>query len=226
MGFIVAVDGTAGSGKGSVTKVVAERLNLVTIDTGAMYRCVTFAMLEQNVGLDEIDKITEILENIKIEFEENPEHESGKKVLLNGNDVTSKIRSKEVNEKVSPVSTIKIVREHLAEMQREMAKSIDVIMEGRDIGTNVFPNADVKIYLDASPEERAERRFRQNKVNGIDIPFEEILKNVKERDYIDSHREIAPLTKAPDAVYIDSTGMTIEEEAEAVIKIINEKRKA
>jgi cytidylate kinase len=225
MGFIVAVDGTAGSGKGSVTKVVAERLNFVTIDTGAMYRCVTLAMLEQNVGLEEIEKITQILENIKIEFEENPEHESGKKVLLNGKDVTSKIRSKEVNENVSPVSTIKIVREHLAEMQREMAKSIDVIMEGRDIGTNVFPNADVKIYLDASAEERAERRFRQNKQNGIDIPFEEILKNVKERDYIDSHREIAPLTKAPDAVYIDSTGMSIEEEAEAVIKVINEKRK-
>ena len=225
MGFIVAVDGTAGSGKGSVTKVVAERLNFVTIDTGAMYRCVTLSMLEQNVGLEEIHKIAEILEKIKIEFEENPEHESGKKVLLNGNDVTSKIRSKEVNENVSPVSTIKIVRDHLAQMQREMAKSIDVIMEGRDIGTNVFPNADVKIYLDATPEERARRRFKQNQENGIDIPYEEILKNVKERDYIDSHREIAPLTKAPDAVYIDSTGMTIEEEAEAVIKIINEKRK-
>ena len=226
MGFIVAVDGTAGSGKGSVTKLVAEKLNLVTIDTGAMYRCVTLAMLEQKVGLEDIDKISNILENVKIEFEENPEHESGKKVILNGNDVTDKIRSKEVNENVSPVSTIKIVREHLAEMQREMAKSIDVIMEGRDIGTNVFPNADVKIYLDATPEERAERRFRQNKQNGIDIPFEEILKNVKERDYIDSHREIAPLTQAPDAVYIDSTGMSIEEEAEAVIKVIEEKRKA
>ena len=222
MGFIVAVDGTAGSGKGSVTKVVAERLNLVTIDTGAMYRSVTLAMLEQNVGLEETDKIAEILKDIKIEFVED---ENDKKVFLNGKDVTLQIRSKEVNEFVSPVSTIKIVREHLAHMQREMAKSIDVIMEGRDIGTNVFPNADVKIYLDASPEERAERRFRQNKENGIHIPFEEILKNVKERDYIDSHREIAPLTKAPDAIYIDSTGMTIEEEADAVIKVINEKRK-
>ena len=215
MGFIVAVDGTAGSGKGSVTKVVAERLGLVTIDTGAMYRSVTLAMLEQNVGLEDTEKIAEILKDIKIEFVEDSENESGKKVLLNGKDVTLLIRSKEVTEFVSPVSTIKIVREHLAEMQREMAKSIDVIMEGRDIGTNVFPNADVKIYLDATPEERAERRFRQNKENGIDIPFEEILKNVKERDYIDSHREIAPLTKAPDAVYIDSTGMTIEEEADA-----------
>ena len=106
-----------------------------------------------------------------------------------------------------------------------MAKTIDVIMEGRDIGTNVFPNADVKIYLDATPEERAQRRFKQNKENGIDIPFDEILKNVKERDYIDSHREIAPLKQAPEAIYIDSTGMTIDEEADEVIKIIEEKRK-
>ena len=222
MGFIVAVDGTAGSGKGSVTKIVAERLNLVTIDTGAMYRCVTLAMLEQNIGIEETDRIAEILKDIKIEFVDEV---AEKKVFLNGRDVTLQIRSKEVTEFVSPVATIKIVRERMADMQREMAKSIDVIMEGRDIGTNVFPNADVKIYLDASAEERAERRFRQNKANGIDIPFEEILKNVKERDYIDSHREIAPLTKAPDAVYIDSTGMTVDEEVEAVIKVINEKRK-
>ena len=106
----------------------------------------------------------------------------------------------------------------------KMAETIDVIMEGRDIGTNVFPNADVKIYLDASPEERAERRYRQNKENGIDTPYEEILQNVIDRDYRDSHREIAPLTKAPDAIYVDSTGMTVEEEAEEVIKIIKEKK--
>ena len=222
MGFIVAVDGPAGSGKGSITQIVAERLNLVTIDTGAMYRSVTLAMLEQNVGIDDLDKIVEILKNIKIEFKEE---ENTKKVFLNGKDVTLKIRSKEVNEFVSPVSTIKIVREHLANLQREMAKTIDVIMEGRDIGTNVFPNADVKIYLDATPEERARRRFKQNEENGIKIPFDEILKNVKERDYIDSHREIAPLKKADEAIYIDSTGMTNEEEANEVIKIIEEKRR-
>ena len=222
MGFIVAVDGPAGSGKGSITQIVAERLNLVTIDTGAMYRSVTLAMLEQNVGIDDLDKIVEILKNIKIEFKEE---ENTKKVFLNGKDVTLKIRSKEVNEFVSPVSTIKIVREHLANLQREMAKTIDVIMEGRDIGTNVFPNADVKIYLDATPEERARRRYKQNEENGIKIPFDEILKNVKERDYIDSHREIAPLKKADEAIYIDSTGMTIEEEANEVIKIIEEKRR-
>ena len=214
MGFIVAVDGTAGSGKGSVTKVVAERLNLVTIDTGAMYRCVTLAMLEQNVGTEELDKIADILKVIKIEFvDEGTE----KKVFLNGKDVTLQIRSKEVTEFVSPVATIKIVREHMAQLQREMAKSIDVIMEGRDIGTNVFPNADVKIYLDATPEERALRRFKQNKENGIDTPYEEILQNVIDRDYRDSHRDISPLTKAEDAIYVDSTNMTIDEVVDDII---------
>lgn len=221
MGFIVAVDGTAGSGKGSITKIVAERLNLTAIDTGAMYRCVALAMLEQNVKLEELDKIAELLKNIKIEFSED---ETGKKVFLNGKDVSLKIRTVEVTEYASPVATIGIVREHLVKLQREMAESIDVIMEGRDIGTNVFPNADVKIYLDATPEERAQRRFKQNKENGIDTPYEEILKNVIDRDYRDSHREIAPLTKAPDAIYVDSTGMTVEEEAEEVIRIIKEKR--
>ena len=221
MGFIVAVDGTAGSGKGSITKIVAERLNLTAIDTGAMYRCVALAMLEQNIKLEEIDKITELLKSIKIEFKED---ENGKKVFLNDRDVSLKIRTVEVTEYASPVATIGIVREHLVKVQRKMAETIDVIMEGRDIGTNVFPNADVKIYLDASPEERAERRYRQNKENGIDTPYEEILQNVIDRDYRDSHREIAPLTKAPDAIYVDSTGMTVEEEAEEVIKIIKEKK--
>lgn len=221
MGFIVAVDGTAGSGKGSITKIVAERLNLTAIDTGAMYRCVALAMLEQNIKLEELDKIAELLKNIKIEFVED---ETGKKVFLNGKDVSLKIRTVEVTEYASPVATIGIVREHLVKLQREMAKSIDVIMEGRDIGTNVFPNADVKIYLDATPEERAKRRFKQNKENGIDTPYEEILKNVIDRDYRDSHREIAPLTKAPDAIYVDSTGMTVEEEAEEIIRIIKAKR--
>ena len=222
MGFIVAVDGTAGSGKGSITKIVAEKLNLVAIDTGAMYRCVALAMLEKNIKIEETEKIEELLQNIKIEFFDK---DGEKKVFLNGEDVTKKIRTVEVTEYASPVATVKIVREHLVKLQREMAKSIDVIMEGRDIGTNVFPNADVKIYLDATPEERAQRRFRQNKENGINTPYEEILKNVIDRDYRDSHRELSPLIKAPDATYIDSTGMTVEEEANEVIKIIKDKIK-
>ena len=220
MGFIVAVDGPAGSGKGTVTKKVAEKMNLRDIDTGAMYRCVALAMLEQNIKIEETEKITELLKNIKIEFVEN---ENERKVFLNKKDVTTTIRTKEVTEYCSPISAIGIVRHKLVELQRKMAESIDVIMEGRDIGTTVFPNANIKIYLDATPEERAQRRFIQNKEKGIDMSYEEVLNNVKDRDYRDSHREISPLTKAEDAIYVDSTNMTIDEVVDEIIRIIKEK---
>ena len=222
MGFIVAVDGPAGSGKGTIKKKIAEEMNLTSIDTGAMYRSVTLAMLEANIKVDQIEKITKLLEQINIEFKRFGNEQ---KIFLNGKDVSLEIRTKKVNENVSQVSAIGIVRTKMAELQREMAKSIDVIMEGRDIGTNVFPNADVKIYLDATPEERAKRRYLQNKENGIEIPFEEILENVKQRDFIDSTREIAPLKKAEDAVYIDSSNMSIEEVVNEIKNIISQKRK-
>ena len=221
MGFVVALDGPAGSGKGTITREVAKKMNLINIDTGAMYRCVTLLMIRQNIKLEDKEKIKEILDKIDIKFGiENGEQ----KVYLNGEDVSLLIRTKEVNEFVSPVSTLKIVRERLADMQREMSKAIDVIMEGRDIGTNVFPNANVKIYLDATPEERAKRRFKQNEEIGIQIPYEEILESVKNRDYIDSHREISPLKQAEDAIYIDSTNMTIDEVVEEIVNIIKKKR--
>ena len=222
MAFIVAIDGPAGSGKGTITKLVGEKLGLVNIDTGATYRCVTLAALQKGYTLEQEEKIVELLNEIQIELKK----ENGKeKFYLNHIDVTDEIRTPKVNAMVSQVSHIPQVRDNMANFQRKMAEGKDVIMEGRDIGTNVFPNADVKIYLDATPEERARRRFKQNEENGIKIPFDEILKNVKERDYIDSHREIAPLKKADEAIYIDSTGMTIEEEANEVIKIIEEKRR-
>lgn len=221
MGFVVAVDGPAGSGKGTITREVAKKMNLINIDTGAMYRCVTLLMIRQNIKLEDKEKIKEILDKIDIKFGiENGEQ----KVYLNSEDVSLLIRTKEVNEFVSPVSTLKIVRERLADMQREMSKAIDVIMEGRDIGTNVFPNANVKIYLDATPEERAKRRFKQNEEIGIQIPYEEILESVKNRDYIDSHREISPLKQAEDAIYIDSTNMSIDEVVEEIVNIIKKKR--
>ncbi len=221
MGFVVALDGPAGSGKGTITREVAKKMNLINIDTGAMYRCVTLLMIRQNIKLEDKEKIKEILDKIDIKFGiENGEQ----KVYLNGEDVSLLIRTKEVNEFVSPVSTLKIVRERLADMQREMSKAIDVIMEGRDIGTNVFPNANVKIYLDATPEERAKRRFKQNEEIGIQIPYEEILESVKNRDYIDSHREISPLKQAEDAIYIDSTNMSIDEVVEEIVNIIKKKR--
>lgn len=219
--MIVAIDGPAGSGKGTITKLVGKKLNLIYIDTGAMYRCVTLECLNKNVKIEETEKLEQILESIDIEFlSENDEQ----KVLLNGKDVTLKIRSKEVNEYVSPVSTVKIVRTKMTDLQRKMAASKDVIMEGRDIGTTVFPNADVKVYLDATPEERASRRYKQNIENGITTGYEEILANVKERDYIDSHREISPLRQAEDAIYVDSTHMTIEEVVSEIERIILSKK--
>ena len=218
MGFVVAVDGPAGSGKGTITKRIAKEMNLTSIDTGAMYRSVTLAMLNENIALDDLEKISKLLDEIKIELKKI---DGVQKVYLNGKDVSLEIRTKPVNENVSPVSTIKIVRERLAKLQREMAETIDVIMEGRDIGTNVFPNADVKIYLDATAEERAKRRMKQNIEKGINGDYEEILKNIIFRDNNDKTSPIAPLKQAEDAIYIDSTNMTIEEVKNKVIEIIN-----
>ena len=214
MSFVVAIDGPAGAGKGTITKLVGEKLNLVIVDTGATFRCVALNVLKENVGMDEEEKIKNILEKINIEM-----YPDGK-IFLNGEDVTKRIRENDVNDFVSPVSTIKIVRDKLLEIQRKIAEGKNVIMEGRDIGTTVFPNADVKIYLDATPEERAKRRLLQNKEKGIETSYEEVLANIKDRDYRDSTRKVAPLKKAEDAVYIDSSNMTIEEVVDRVITLI------
>lgn len=222
MEFIVAVDGPAGSGKGTITKIVGEKENLIYIDTGALYRCVTLNMIRNNVGLEEIEKIKEILKNIKIEFKREIDQ---KLVYLNGEDVSKEIRENAVNKLVSQVSHIVEVRNSITNLSRKIAEGKQVIMEGRDIGTNVFPNADVKIYLDASPEERAKRRQKQNEEKGINIPFEEIVENIKFRDNNDKTSPVAPLKQAEDAIYIDSSDMTIEEVAKKVIEIINKKRK-
>lgn len=220
MGFIVAVDGPAGSGKGTITKIVADKMNLISIDTGAMYRCVALEMINRNVTLENLEGIKNILNEIKIELKKENDIP---KVYLNGKDVSRDIRTENVTKIVSPVSKIKEVREKLTEWQRKMGEEQDIIMEGRDIGTNVFPNANVKIYLDAKPEERAKRRFKQNEEAGITgMTYEEILENVKQRDYNDSHREIAPLKKADDAILVDSTNMPIEEVVQTIVDIIKE----
>ena len=224
MGFIVGIDGTAGSGKGTVTKRVANKLHLVNIDTGSTYRCVALAALRANAIKNEIideKKVIELLDNISIQIENTPE---GDKVFLNGEDVTKKIREKDVSQVVSPVSAIKEVRYKMVDLQRKMAEGKDVIMEGRDICTYVFPNADVKIYLDASIEERARRRLIEMQEKGIEMTYEEVLENIIKRDNTDKTKKIGALKKAPDSIVIDTSNMTIDEVEEKIIEIINERR--
>ena len=208
---IVAIDGPAGSGKGTVADLVSKECNLVNIDTGATYRSVALKALQNNV-IDDENAIIEISKNIDIKF--TPD----KKVFLDGVDVIDEIRSKEVTKIVSQVSSIVEVRKNLVELQKKMAGDNDCIMEGRDITTVVFPNAKYKFYLDATPEERARRRFEQNKEKNIDMTYEEILENIKMRDYNDSHKEVGSLTRTDDQIYIDSTNLTIPE----VVKIITD----
>lgn len=222
MAFIIAIDGPAGSGKGTLAKGIADRLKITNIDTGAMYRCVTLEMINKNIKMDETDKINDMLDKIDIQLKER---DGEQLVLLNGEEVTKKIRTKEVNDIVSPVSHIPIVRKKTVEKQRKMGQDIDVVMEGRDIGTNVFPNANLKIYLDASPEKRADRRFKQNEEKGINIPYDEILDNIIKRDENDKNSDVAPLKQAEDAIYIDSTNMSVKEVEDEVIRLIQEKKK-
>ena len=219
--MIVAIDGPAGSGKGTVTKEIAKRMGLINLDTGATYRCVALASLKHGIKLEEEDKIVSLIDDLDIEFKYDKDDFI--RVYLNGEEVTSEIRSFEVNQIVSTISSIVRVRLKMVDLQRKMAEGKDVIMEGRDIGTYVFPNADVKIYLDADVEERAKRRFNENQEKGIDVSFEDVLENIKKRDENDKHKEIGSLKIAEDAVIVDSTKLSIEEMADAVEKIILEK---
>lgn len=220
MGFAVAVDGPAGSGKGTITKKVAEILNLVYVDTGAMYRCVAVACMEQNIEYTDLEKIKKVLENIDIQIKK----ENGEQlVFLNGKDVTRQIRMPEVDSQVAKFAAIKEVREKMTPLQRKMGETGNIIMEGRDITTVVLPNADVKLFLDCSVEERARRRYKQNLEKGIESTYEEILQSIIERNKLETEREIAPLVRADDAIYVDSTNMSVEEETEVVLNIIKEK---
>lgn len=222
MSFIVAIDGPAGTGKGTVTKILSKKFNLINIDTGATYRCVTLDMINKGIKLEELDKIKELLKNINIDLK----NENGKQlVFLNGKDVTKEIRSKEVSELVSQVSSIKEVRLSMVDLQRKMAEGKNVIMEGRDIGTYVFPSAEVKIYLDADLEERAKRRFNQNKENGINMSYVDILENIKKRDENDKKKEIGALRVAHNAEVIDSTSMSINQVVREISEIILKKKK-
>lgn len=216
--MIIGIDGPAGSGKGTITKLVAEKLDLVYIDTGAMYRCVALEAIKKKLTPKDTDKIIALSKKIEIKFDE-----SGK-VYLDGKDVSKEIRSKQVTNIVSEISSIVEVREEMVNQQRKMAKGLNVIMEGRDITTVVFPDADYKFYLDASPEERARRRYLQNKETGIEMSYEEIKENITKRDYNDMHKEVGSLMRTDEQYYIDSTDMTIDEVVAVIIKKIGEKK--
>lgn len=221
MSFIVAIDGPAGTGKGTITKILSKEMGLVNIDTGATYRCVALYAIRNNIKLEEKDKIIESLGNIHIDMK----NENGEQtIFLNGENVTKEIRTKEVTKIVSQVSSIKEVRFAMVDIQRKLAEGKDVIMEGRDITTYVFPNANVKIYLDADENERAKRRYKEMQENGIEMTYEEVLKNIQIRDKNDKEKEIGALKIAEDAIYVDTTNLSIEEVKERIKEIIGEKR--
>lgn len=224
MGFIVGIDGPAGSGKGTITKRIANRIGLINIDTGITYRCVALYALKSGAiseGIIDKEKIIALLESIEIDIKNTPD---GDIVFLNKENVTKEIREKEVTEVVSPVSSIKEVRLEMVKLQRKLAEGKDIIMEGRDICTYVFPNADVKIYLDASEEERAKRRYKEMQEKGIDMSFEEVIDNIRRRDDNDKKKEIGALKLAPDSIIVDTTNLTIEEVTEKIIEIIKNKQ--
>ena len=219
--MIVAIDGPAGTGKGTVAKLISERLDFVYIDTGAMYRCITLKMIRENISLDEEEKIKDLLERTKITFKNLDDKQH---VYLDGEDVSDLIRKPNVNELVSPVSAIKIIRIKMVELQRKLGEEGNVIMEGRDITTVVFPNAEVKIYLDAKLEIRAERRYKELIARGNDITYEDTLESIRKRDKNDMEKEMGALKIAEDAVVIDTSNMTIEEVYDKIKEIIELKK--
>ncbi len=220
--MIVAMDGPAGTGKGTICKLVAERLDFTYIDTGAMYRCITLKMLDNDIKLEDTDKIIDMFENTIISFknEKNDEGRLIQRVFLDGVDVSEEIRTPRINEKCSPYSVLPLIREKLVDLQRKLAVGNNVIMEGRDITTVVFPNAELKIYLDATPEERANRRYKELISKGIETTYEETLESLNKRDYNDMHKEVGALKIAEDAVVVDTTNLGIEEVYEVVKNLI------
>ncbi len=225
--LIIAIDGHSSCGKSTLAKDISKHFNYRYIDTGAMYRAVTFYVIEnklydgKKINEEALKKDLDA-GKIAIDFRYNPKLKKSE-TYLNGKHIEQEIRGIEVSNLVSPVAVIPFVRKKLVDLQRAMGKEGGIVMDGRDIGTNVFPNADLKIFLTADAEVRAKRRYEELKAKGDKVSIEEILKNVKERDYIDSHRETNPLRQAEDAVLINNSNISISEQAEIVTKMIEEK---
>lgn len=221
MCIAVAIDGPAGAGKSSVAKAVGKQLGLLYVDTGALYRTVGLAALRKGVDPSSKAEVEALLKEISVEMDFS--ETSGQVVLLNGEDVTGLIRTPEVSMTASDISALPIVREYLLGLQRNIAKTKNVIMDGRDIGTVVLPNAQVKIFLTASPESRAERRYKELVEKGEKTTVKDVLRDVIKRDYNDTNRKAAPLRPAEDSVLVDTTNLDFDGSVEAVAKIIRER---
>lgn len=213
----IAIDGPAAAGKSTVAKIVAKKLGFTYIDTGAMYRAFTHAVIKANLDPKNEQESCSIIKDVKIDLLENG------KVICNGEDVTAPIREPLVSSNVSYIASYKDIRLALVDMQRKMAESKSVVMDGRDIGTYVLPNADVKIYQIASVETRAKRRFDENVGKGIPTSYEDVVNDVKKRDYIDSHRDFAPLREAEDAIVLDTSHLNIGQVVDAILKIVEDR---
>jgi cytidylate kinase len=215
--YQIAIDGPASAGKSTIAKILAKNLKFMYIDTGAMYRAITLAAKNENIDFNDDQKVKSILDDQEITFLPG---DPVQKVFLNGKDVTDAIRLPEVTNNVSAVSSLPSVRNKLVDFQRKLAEGNSVIMDGRDIGTTVLPQADLKIFLVASVDERATRRYKENQIKGIDTDLDTLKAEIIQRDYKDSHRELSPLKKADDAIEVDTSGLTIPQVVQKITSLI------
>ena len=219
MGFNVAIDGPAGAGKSTIAKIVAKEKSFIYVDTGAMYRAMAIHFINKGISADDSEKISEAVKDADVTIEYA---DGAQQVLLNGENVTPFLRTEEVGNMASASSVNGDVRKKLVELQQKLAETANVVMDGRDIGTCVLPNAQVKVYLTASVDVRAERRYKELLEKGMEADLEKIKKDIEERDYRDMNRDISPLRQAEDAILVDSSNLNIEESAAAILALIDQ----
>lgn len=219
----IAIDGPAGAGKSTIAKAVAKSLNIIYLDTGAMYRATAYFALQNNIAVNDADAVSKMFENLNMDIV----YEDGaQQIYVNGLNTTPYLREHYMSKAASDISALPVVRYKMVDLQREFAKTHDVVLDGRDIGTFVLPDANCKFFMTATPEERANRRFKELQEKGQEVDYDQLLKDIIQRDYNDSHREVAPLKQADDAFLLDTTNMSIDEVIEAVKKVVAEKVEA